>query len=33
MEGTLSMSILGNFTNPFVVNQRGVVKAGIVVTA
>lgn len=33
MEDLLSMSILENFTNPFVVNQRGAVKAGIVVTA
>lgn len=33
MEDILSMSILGNSTNPFVVNQRGAVKAGIVVTA
>ena len=33
MDGTLSMSILRNFTNPFVVNQRGAVKAGIVVAA
>lgn len=33
MEDILSMSILGNFTNPFVVNQRDVVKVGTVVTA